>query len=476
MLGCVSIEKIPVAAHGLRAVGASDEREDTEMADDARVTEAVRRAAVPVTGHGGDYDALMEMIGDARIVLLGEASHGTHDFYHERARITERLIVEKGFTVVAAEADWPDAYRVNRFVRAAGGGASANEALTGFTRFPGWMWRNAEVLAFVGWLREWNDGLTAGRAKAGFYGLDLYSMYASMEAVVRYLDEVDPAAARRARARYACFGRYGGDSQAYGYAAELGITEGCRDEAVAQLLELRRTAEEGAAGDGRVAEDELFHAEQNARLVANAEAYYRTMFAPAAEGWNLRDTHMADTLDALLEHFDRGGGRTKVVVWAHNSHLGDARATEPGEEGELNVGQLVRERWGDDARSIGFSTYTGTVTAARDWDAPGERKRVRPALRGSWEAALHASGVGDFHLALRGNPDAELFRERRLERAIGVVYLPQSERVSHYFHARLADQFDAVIHIDTTRAVVPLEPAEEWHRGEEVPETFPWAV
>ncbi|HEX6750581.1 MAG TPA: erythromycin esterase family protein [Longimicrobium sp.] len=445
------------------------------MADERRVVEAARRAGTALAGGARDYDGLMALIADARVVCLGEASHGTHEFYRERTRITRRLVEEKGFTIVAVEADWPDAYRVNRWVRGTGADVTADGALGGFTRFPTWMWRNREVVELVAWLRAWNDALPTGRAKAGFYGLDLYSMFASIEAVVGYLDQVDPEAARRARARYACFGRYEGDSQAYGYAAELGVTAGCRDEAVAQLVELRRRATELAQRDGRIPEDEFFFAEQNARLVANAEAYYRTMFAPPAEGWNLRDTHMTDTLEALLRHFGRGGGEAKAVVWAHTSHLGDARATEPGEEGELNVGQLARERWGDDAVLVGFSTYTGTVTAASDWDEPGERKRVRPALPGSWEALLHEAG-GDFVLPLRGNAEAEAFRDARLERAIGVVYLPRSERVSHYFHARLADQFDAVIHVDATRAVEPLEPSEVWHRGEEAPETYPYAV
>ena len=445
------------------------------MADERRVVEAARRAGTALTGGARDYDGLMALIGDARVVCLGEASHGTHEFYRERTRITRRLVEEKGFTVVAVEADWPDAYRVNRWVRGTGADATADGALGGFTRFPTWMWRNREVVELVAWLRAWTDALPAGRAKAGFYGLDLYSMFASIEAVVGYLDQVDPEAARRARARYACFGRYAGDSQAYGYAAEIGVTAGCRDEAVAQLVELQRRAAELAQRDGRIPEDEFFFAEQNARLVANAEAYYRTMFAPPAEGWNLRDTHMADTLEALLRHFGQSGGEAKAVVWAHNSHLGDARATEPGEEGELNVGQLARERWGDDAVLVGFTTYTGTVTAASDWDEPGERKRVRPALPGSWEALLHEAG-GDLVLPLRGSANAEAFREPRLERAIGVVYLPRSERVSHYFHARLADQFDAVIHVDATRAVEPLEPSEVWHRGEEAPETYPYAV
>ncbi|HEX8245807.1 MAG TPA: erythromycin esterase family protein [Longimicrobium sp.] len=446
-----------------------------EMGEERRVVEAARRGATALGGGAGDYDRLMEMVGDARVVCLGEASHGTHEFYRERARITRRLVEEKGFTIMAVEADWPDAYRVNRWVRGASEDVDAEQALGGFTRFPGWMWRNRDVVDLVTWLRGWNDALPAGRVKTGFYGLDLYSMFASIEAVVRYLDQVDPEAARRARARYACFGRYAGDSQAYGYAAEVGVTPGCRDQAVAQLVELQRRAADLARRDGHIPEDELFYAEQNARLVANAEAYYRTMFAPPAEGWNLRDTHMADTLEALLERFGRGGRPAKAVVWAHNSHLGDARATEPGDEGELNVGQLARERWGGGAVLVGFSTYTGTVTAASDWDEPGQRKRVRPALPGSWEALLHEAG-GDFVLPLRGSADADVFRERRLERAIGVVYLPRSERASHYFHARLADQFDAVIHVDTTRAVEPLEPSDVWHRGEEAPETYPYAV
>ncbi|HEX8905085.1 MAG TPA: erythromycin esterase family protein, partial [Longimicrobiaceae bacterium] len=238
------------------------------MADERSVVEAARRGSTPLTGGARDYDALMEMVGDARVVCLGEASHGTHEFYRERARITRRLVAEKGFTIVAAEADWPDAYRVNRWVRGSGGDASPAEALGGFTRFPTWMWRNREVVEFLAWLRAWNDALPAGRAKTGFYGVDLYSMFASIEAVVRYLDQVDPEAARRARARYACFGRYGGDTQAYGYAAELGVTAGCRDEAVAQLVELQRRAGELAQRDGRIPEDEFFYAEQNARLVA----------------------------------------------------------------------------------------------------------------------------------------------------------------------------------------------------------------
>jgi erythromycin esterase-like protein len=431
----------------------------------------IRRAAVPLTGQATDYDALMEMVGDARVVLLGEASHGTHEFYHERARITRRLIEEKGFTAVAVEADWPDAYRVNRYVRGVSDDAGPDEALSDFKRFPTWMWRNVDVLNLVGWLREYNDSLAAGRPKVGFYGLDLYSLYSSIEAVVRYLDEVDPEAARRARRRYACFEHFGEDSQAYGYSVELGITPGCEEEAVRQLRELRERAAELAASG--LPEDEHFYAEQNARLVKNAEEYYRSMFRGRVSSWNLRDCHMADTLEALLRHFGARGQDAKVVVWEHNSHIGDARATEMGEEGEWNVGQLARERWGSDVVLLGFTTYNGTVTAASDWGDPPELKRVRPALAGSCEALLHAVGIPRFFLPLQGGGAlAEAFSEHRLERAIGVIYLPRSERVSHYFHARLARQFDAVVHLDETRAVEPLEINPEWGSGD-APETFP---
>jgi erythromycin esterase-like protein len=446
-------------------------RKTMAQRDDGAALQAVRAAAVPLTGAGGDWDALLELVRDARLVLLGEASHGTHEFYRARGEITRRLIQEKGFTAIAVEADWPDAWRVNRYVRGAGTDSSAEEALGGFKRFPQWMWRNDDVVELVDWLRGHNAGLAAGAPPAGFYGIDLYSMFASIEAVIRYLEEVDPEAARRARQRYGCFHRAGGgDPQAYGYAAELGITRACEDEAVRQLQELRERAVEAAGGE--LDEDEHFFAEQNARLVKNAEEYYRSMFAARVSSWNLRDCHMMDTVDALLRHFGGRGVPPKIVVWAHNSHLGDCSATQMGEEGEWNVGQLARERHGDDARLIGFSTYGGTVTAASEWDAPAERKRVRPGMPGSWEALLHDAG-GDFFLPLIDAP--AVLRERRLERAIGVIYKPETERWSHYFHARLADQFDGVIHIDHTRALHPLERTAQWQNGEP-PETFPSGI
>ena len=438
--------------------------------------EALRSLVQPLTGAAGDHDALLELVGDARLVLLGEASHGTHEFYRERARITRRLIEERGFTVVAVEADWPDAYRVNRWVRGTDDDGSALEALDGFNRFPRWMWRNRDVLEFITTLREHNDAVSRPGAKVGFYGLDLYSLFSSIEAVLRYLDEVDPEAAARARFRYSCFEHFGEDTQAYGYAAGFGVTPSCEDQAVQQLRELQRRAAELSRRDGRIPEDEFFYAEQNARLVANAEEYYRTMFRGRVSSWNLRDRHMAETLEALLAHFDRRGERTKAVVWEHNSHIGDARATAMGQEGEWNIGQLVRERHGQEAVLVGFSTYTGTVTAASDWDSPAERKRVRPGLPGSYEALFHTLAVPDFLMPIRGRPGApEALAPSRLERAIGVVYRPRSERQSHYFTARMAEQFDAVLHFDETTAVEPLDLTQGWQAGEP-PETYPTGI
>ena len=437
--------------------------------------EAIRETSHRLEGAPGDYDSLMELVGDARLVLLGEASHGTHEFYRERAVITKRLIAEKGFTAVAVEADWPDAYRINRYVRGASRDADGVEALSDFRRFPLWMWRNADVLDFIGWLRAFNDRAASKRQKAGFYGLDLYSLHTSVAAVLSYLGKVDPEGARRARARYACFDHFGDDTQTYGYAAGFGLTKTCEEEVVNQLTDLRRRAAEYASRDGRVAEDEYFFIEQNALLVKNAEQYYRTMFRGRISSWNLRDRHMAETLESLMEYFMRHGESPKIVVWEHNSHLGDARATEMGEAGELNVGQLVRERYGRDARLIGFSTYQGTVTAASDWDGPAERKRVRPALAGSYEALFHDVGRGRFLVNLADDRAAAALREPRLQRAIGVVYRPETERQSHYFEARLSGQFDAMLHIDETRAVEPLDRTSGWETGE-APETFPTGI
>ena len=440
------------------------------------LTDVVEEAAHPLVGEVDDYDALMDLIGDAPLVLIGEASHGTHEFYRERAQITKRLIKEKGFAAVAVEADWPDAYRVNRYVRGMGSDADAVDALSGFKRFPSWMWRNADVLDFVGWLRTYNDDLPKTANKIGFYGLDLYSLHSSIEAVLDYLDRIDPEAAHRARARYACFDHFGKNEQAYGYATGLGISDSCEDEVVSQLLEIYQNSAEYAWRDGRFAPDEHFYATQNARLVMNAERYYRSMFRARVSSWNLRDAHMVETLESLLVFLRTQNSGSKIVVWEHNSHLGDARATRMGQEGEWNVGQLVRERHPGDAKLIGFTTYQGTVTAASNWDAPAERKRVRPALEGSYEALFHDVDIPRFLLIFGGTDHATAaLQEPLLERAIGVIYRPETERVSHYFQAHLSAQFDAVMHFDETRAVEPLERTSEWEAGE-VPETFPTGI
>ena len=443
--------------------------------DGERLAWAIEAAAHPLRVPD-DFDPLLELIGGASLVLIGEASHGTHEFYRFRAELTRRLIVEKGFTAVAAEADWPDAYRVNRYVRGlAGADPDAVDALGDFRRFPAWMWRNADVLDFIGWLRELNDRLDPA-ARIGFYGLDLYSLHSSIAAVLSHLDRIDPEAARRARYRYACFEDLAEDPQGYGYAAGFGLARPCEEEVVAQLRDLVARRSLALRRDGMAAEDEGFEVEQNARVVKNAEAYYRSMFRGRVSSWNLRDTHMADTLDELRAHLGRRQERPRIVVWAHNSHVGDARATDMGIVGEIDIGQLARERHPGDAILIGFTTYSGTVTAASDWGGPAEHKQVRPALPGSYEALFHQVNIPRFSLVLRDLGEVTgALRVPRLHRAIGVIYRPETERISHYLHARLPLQFDAIVHIDQTRAVEALERIAEWQPGE-APETYPTGV
>jgi len=438
---------------------------------------AVRQAVYPLQGKPYDYDPLFDLIGDARIVCIGEASHGTHEFYAQRAQITRRLIEEKGFLAVAVEADWPDAYRLNRYVKGAGDGEEAIDAFSMFTRFPLWMWRNTVVLEFISWLREHNERRGNGAPRAGFYGLDMYSLFTSIEAVINYLERVDPVAAARARHNYSCFEQFAPNSQTYGYWAGLGLAPSCEEAVIHELVDLRQHAQQYVDEGGALAEDDLFNAEMNALVVKSAEEYYRQMFSGRVNTWNLRDQHMFQTLEALTRHFERQGHeRPKIVVWAHNSHLGDARATEMGQTGELNVGQLVRQKWGDEARLTGFTTDHGTVTAASEWDAPAERKNVRPALAGSYERLFHQIGIPDFFLNLREDNEAvHLLAKPLLERAIGVIYSPKTERMSHYFYSRLPEQFDAIIHLDDTRALEPIDVTSVWNRGE-VPETYPTGI
>ena len=410
---------------------------------------------------------------DVSVVLIGEASHGTHEFYRLRADVTRGLITQRGFTIIAVEADWPDAYRANRWGRGLGEDDTGEEALSDFTRFPRWMWRNREVVRFLRWLRDENAGRDP-TGRVGFYGLDLYSLHRSMACVTEYLDRVDPAAAARARQQYGCFETFGDDPQAYGHAATLNVSRSCEDEAVNQLLHLRRHAVEYVSRDGHVAADDLFSAEQNARVVRDAEAYYRAMFRGRAESWNLRDRHMMSTLEALLTHDRQTGGPAKAVVWAHNSHLGDARATGMAAHGELNLGQLARDEFGRATCLIGMTTHRGSVTAAREWDQPAERRQVRPSLPGSYERLFHDTGLPMFLLRLHDRGLGAVLAPARIERAIGVIYKPETERGSHYLSARLCDQFDLVVHIDDTRA---LEPLEAWSRHEaDLPDTYPTGV
>jgi erythromycin esterase-like protein len=433
---------------------------------------AVRALAQKLDERPGDYDALLAMAEGKQYVLLGEATHGTREFYRMRAEITRRLLTELRFDAVAVEADWPDAWQVNRW---AGGEdvGSAEQALARFERFPAWMWRNREVLDFVTWLRQHNAALPVD-ARVGFYGLDLYSLYRSADDVVAYLRQVDPDQAEVARRRYAALDHVR-DPQNYGYEAAMSLRPSCEDAVRRQLDELRGYGRAYAHSGGTAALDAQFAAERNAAAVVDAEAYYRAMFGSRINTWNLRDAHMRDSLFALAGHRRRRGGSGRIVVWAHNSHLGDARATEMHRQGEFNLGQLVREAVGDAALLVGFTTYTGHVCAASAWDGEPEHKRVLPALPDSWERLFHGTRLDRFFLPLREAAAAPL-RDTLLERAIGVIYLPKSERLSHYFDASLARQFDAVFHLDETSAVEPLDTPKHWPQQRQAPDTYPFGI
>ncbi|MTV15467.1 MULTISPECIES: protein-L-isoaspartate(D-aspartate) O-methyltransferase [Bradyrhizobium] len=411
-----------------------------------------------------DLNPLMERIGPARVVLLGEATHGTSEFYRMRARITRDLIIKKGFHFVAIEADWPDAARVDHYVRHF---QYPPSEWTAFARFPTWMWRNAEMRDFVSWLRKHNGGVERNK-RVACHGLDLYSLYDSIRSVLNYLDEVDPQSARVARERYGCLTPWQRDPATYGHAALTGSYPTCEPHvvrALTDLLEKRRTY---AEHDG----DRFLDAEQNARLVANAERYYRIMYYGSRASWNLRDNHMFETLKNLLAYH---GPDSKAVVWAHNSHVGNANATEMAARGEYNLGQLCRSEFGDGAYMVGFGTHSGTVAAASEWDGPMEIKAVRPSHPESYERLCHATGLPRFMLALSERGDlcgpSGLGKER-LERAVGVIYRPDTELGSHYFRAVLPQQFDEFVWFDDSCAVTPLETAEI--KG--LPDTYPFGV
>lgn len=424
-----------------------------------KLINVINDAAEPLSNQKDPYASLLNKIGDSRFVLIGEASHGTHEFYQARIDITQQLIEKKNFMAVAIEGDWPDAYSIHRYIQGLGSKKNLEQALDDFKRFPTWMWRNTTLTPFLKWLRNYNDHLSSPVVKIGFYGLDLYSLYSSMQAVINYLTQVDPEEAKRAQLRYACFDHVKLDPQQYGYLVSHGIKKPCIKESIEQLIELQHHAFEYVHRDGIASEDEFFYATQNARLVKNAEKYYRSMFEGHIASWNIRDQHMVETLNVLADHLEnRFNKPAKIVVWAHNSHVGDARATERNEQGEVNIGQLVREHHDQDTYLIGFSTYQGTVTAASDWDAPAECKTVNPGLEGSYEELFHHIKYENFLLELRNNKILEHYLHiPRLQRAIGVIYRPETERLSHYFFTHLPYQFDSIIHLDRTTAVQPLD-------------------
>jgi erythromycin esterase-like protein len=433
--------------------------------DEANAVAILDAAAedLPPPEHFENFGACFDRYGDARIVLLGEATHGTSEFYRARSAISRHLIRHRGFNIVAVESDWPDAARIDRYVRQRRPELSKNAA---FARFPSWMWRNLEVQEFVDWLRHENERRPE-KGRVEFRGLDIYSLQASIAAVLHYLDRVDPGAAAEARRRYGCLTPWQTDPARYGHRALMG-GDTCEEQVRAQLIDLLNQRLAYAAKDG----EQFFDAAQNARIVRAAEQYYRIMYEGSRESWNLRDRHMFDTLNMLMRH---RGPAAKAIVWAHNSHVGNAAATSMGWEGEFNIGELCRTAYGDDLVAIGFGTDRGTVAAASDWDAPMEFKTVLPARPDSYEYLFrrtgHARSLTDWqapgHVELR-----ELLSEPRLERAIGVVYRPDNELLSHYFRAVLSEQFDGYVWFETTRAVTPL--GEEHMKG--TAESYPFGL
>ena len=442
--------------------------DDRMMPERAALVGKLRDAAeILPPAEAPDFADAFDRFGDARVVLLGEATHGTHEFYAARAAITRRLIERHGFNIVAVEGDWPDIARIDDYVR-----HNAPRPRRGdpFLRFPTWMWRNEEVLGFADWLRQHNTSLPEA-ARATMRGLDVYSLGESIHAVVAYLDAHDPIAAAEARSRYGCLLSWQDEPQHYGQAVERGRLAGCEEAVIAQLRELLRQRMQLIARDGVQDGEAYFDAEQNARIVRAAESYYRAMYRGAVASWNLRDRHMFDTVQRLMAYRDNA----RAVIWAHNSHIGNASATAMGWRGEFNIGELVRTAYGDEAVLIGFGTDRGTVAAASDWGADMQVMPLRPARQHSWEEAFrhtgHARSLTDWRGAKRHDL-ANVLSQTLLERAVGVVYRPQSELLSHYFEAVLADQFDAYVWFEETRAVTPLG-AERPHGA---PETWPFGL
>lgn len=422
----------------------------------------IEKTAIPLEDNA--YAVLLNKIGDAEIVLLGEATHGTHEFYEIRAEITRRLIREKHFNTIIIEGDWPDAYQINRYIHQQAY-STAYEAVSSFDRFPTWMWQNMPMVDLIEWLFQHNQ---KSENKVSFYGMDLYSLYRSIEVVIEYLKKIDPKLAQEAIEKYACLGRFNHDPQRYAYAVFSRVTKSCQDEVVAELRKLQEL-EWMFVQNKKVSPQDGFYLTQNARVVKNSERYYRSLFIDEVNNWNLRDIHMMETVDEIIHFHQKQQQKPKVIIWAHNSHIGNAAATQMSNRGELNIGQLAKEKYREKAFNLGFTTFNGTVSAASEWHGPVERKVIRNALEGSYEHLFHAVGITEFLLLFE---DKNIIPDKLLERAIGVIYAPYTERLSHYFYASLAHQFDAVIHYDHTTALEPLEKNALWLEGE-VPETFP---
>jgi erythromycin esterase-like protein len=423
-----------------------------------QLQQAIRSTLDPLAGMavGKRFAPLLRQIGNASIVMLGEATYGAHECQRTRAEITQLLIEEKGFNAVAVEADWADAHRAHRYVQHQSDDPNAEEALGNFQHFPHWIWRNQDVAGFIEWLHEMNHRRVAD-ARIGFYGLDLYSYSRPIQTVIHHLEKMDQEAAQKARYRYSCFEQFDQDPQQCGYDLGYGLSKHREEEAIAQLLLSNKQTFNQLRQGGFLVPNDLFFAEQIERLFHNSESYYRELVLGRNHCWNLRNRHLFDSLLMLLNHLSRQISEPKIVVWTHNSHLGDARFTEMSTRGEISLGQLVRETYGSKACAIGFTTYSGTIAAASEWGGDMEQKQLRPALPESYEALFYSLEEEAFSLNLHDPAVREDLRKARLERAIGAIYRPQTERISHYFYTQLSQQFDLVLHFDRTDAVIPLD-------------------
>lgn len=413
-----------------------------------------------------DLDQMVEKIGDANYVLLGEASHGTHEFYLWRAMISKKLISTKRFSFIAVEGDWPDCYRFNRYVKSySDAGKSAYEVAQNFNRWPTWMWANWEVIEFIEWLRQFNEQQQSTKnAGVGFYGLDVYSLGESLEAIMEYLQKTDPAAYRKAKAATLCFQPYGYEGTDYARSTRL-VPKTCENEVVDLLQEIRKKIQTYNTDPEMV-----FSTEQNALIAVNAENYYRTMIGGGPESWNIRDRHMYATLERLMQFH---GKESKAIIWEHNTHIGDARATSMAEDGMINVGELVSENnKKDKVKKVGFGTYTGNVVAGRNWGDIMRVMHVPEAMENSWEALLHEAGEGrNLYLPMEAWKKEPVFSHPLPHRAIGVVYHPEYERVGNYVPSKIPFRYDEFIHIDQTEALHPIHMKPDGHQ---IPETYPW--